>query len=345
MLNKLIRLLGLLAVGGAVATAQTTTYTGTIKDLSNNVVTSGQVTFSLTPPTDSTLLGTSRFVPTTIICTIQANGTILNQASSGACVVTSNTSLMPSGTAYKICVQPNYITPGSCFFDYAVTSSKDISTVIPTLGTGLLNYQGPAGPTGATGATGATGPAGPIASVFGRTTAAITAQTGDYTCSQITGAVCTSFSLYYQTVQASGVPQTPRAKLNFLPSTGTTFTCADNSGNNSTDCTVGATGLIPGSVTNATSSRSLGGNYQNTNGYMIYVSGYVTTSGSSWGLITCAVGPSAPSFSVYSNQSGATTSGQAMGFMCAVPAGWYYSITAGGSATSTLATWYETAVH
>jgi hypothetical protein len=43
--------------------AQTTTYTGTIKDLALNPVTSGQVQFTLTPPTDSTLPGTGRLTP------------------------------------------------------------------------------------------------------------------------------------------------------------------------------------------------------------------------------------------------------------------------------------------
>ncbi len=141
------------------AFAQTTTYTGTIKDLANNPVTAGQVTFTLTPSTDSSIIGIGRFTPTTITCGINANGTI-SASGGGACVVVSNTALTPTGTAYRICLQPNFITPGSCFYDYAVTTSKDISTVIPTLSTGLVNYQGPPGATGATGAAGVQGPTG-----------------------------------------------------------------------------------------------------------------------------------------------------------------------------------------
>lgn len=125
------------------AAAQTTTYTGTIKDLSLNVVTSGQVTFTLAPPVDTSIPGTGRFTPSTVNCNINVDGSLSGYVAgvvSGACVVASNTTISPSGTAYRICIQPNYIAPGSCFYDYAVTSSKDIATVIPTLSTGPTNY-------------------------------------------------------------------------------------------------------------------------------------------------------------------------------------------------------------
>jgi hypothetical protein len=145
--------LSLLALALAVlcgyTPAQTTTYTGTIKDLSLNVVTAGQVTFTLAPPTDSTVPGLGRFTPSTINCTINLNGTLSGYVAgvvSGACIVTSNTALSPTGTSYKICIQPNFSTPGSCFFDYAITATKDITTIVPTLGTGPINYGGAPGP-------------------------------------------------------------------------------------------------------------------------------------------------------------------------------------------------------
>jgi hypothetical protein len=55
-----------------------------------------------------------------------------------------NTTITPTGTAYRICVQPYFVTPGSCFYDYAY-SSKDITRVVPTLQTGPTNYAGAQG--------------------------------------------------------------------------------------------------------------------------------------------------------------------------------------------------------
>jgi hypothetical protein len=129
--------------------SQTTTYTGTIKDLALNPVTAGQVQFTLTPPTDSTLPGTERFTPIAVRCNINADGTLsgfVGGVVSGPCTVVSNTALNPSGTAYRICIQSYNQTPGSCFFDYAITSSKDITTIAQTLQTEPLNYNGVPGP-------------------------------------------------------------------------------------------------------------------------------------------------------------------------------------------------------
>jgi hypothetical protein len=152
-------LLALLLAAGAQAQT-TTTYTGTIKDLAQNPVTTGQVNFTLAPATDSTVPGTGRFTPSTIHCNINADGTLSGYVGgvlSGACIVTSNTSLSPTGTSYRICIQPQFATPGSCFYDYALGGSKDISTAAPTLSTGPLNYGGtPGGP----GPQGIAGPAG-----------------------------------------------------------------------------------------------------------------------------------------------------------------------------------------
>lgn len=141
----MIRKLLILCALSSPVLAQTTIYTGTIKDLAGNAVTSGKVTFTLAPSTDSTIPGSGRFVPTTVSCTINADGSLSAQPS-GACTVASNTSLSPTGTSYKICIQPYFAQPGSCFFDYAVTSTKDISTAAPTLNTGPVNYSGIPGP-------------------------------------------------------------------------------------------------------------------------------------------------------------------------------------------------------
>jgi hypothetical protein len=150
-MKKLLLLLMTVLLMAGTAQAQTTTYTGTIRDLSMNPVTAGQVTFTLTPSTDSTLAGTGRFTPTTITCNINGNGTLSGYVGgvvSGPCTVASNTALSPSGTSYRICVQAYNATPGSCFYDYATTTSKDISTVAPTLNTGPLNDSGIPGPPG-----------------------------------------------------------------------------------------------------------------------------------------------------------------------------------------------------
>lgn len=151
-------LMMLLMTGTALA--QATTYTGVIKDLSLNIVTSGQVTFTLAPPTDSTIPGVGRFTPSVVTCNINADGTLSGYVGgvvSGACFVASNTALSPTGTSYRICIQPQFVTPGSCFYDYATTASKDISTVAPTLSTGPINYGAPAGPQGSPGPTGPPG--------------------------------------------------------------------------------------------------------------------------------------------------------------------------------------------
>lgn len=143
-------LLLFLMTGAAMAqSATTTTYTGILTDLSQQPITSGQVTFTLTPSTDSTLPGTGRFIPSTINCNINIDGTFSGFVAgvvSGPCMVTRNTAISPGGTAYRICIQANYSTPGSCWYDYATTATKDISTPVPTLSTGPTNYGGVQGP-------------------------------------------------------------------------------------------------------------------------------------------------------------------------------------------------------
>jgi hypothetical protein len=131
------------------ASAQTTaTYSGVIKDLTQAVVTSGQVSFTLSLPTDSTIPGVGRFTPTTINCNINTDGTLSGYVGgvvSGACKVTMNTAISPSGTAYRVCIQAYFVTPGACFYDFAI-NDRDITTVVPTLSTGPVNYGGVPGP-------------------------------------------------------------------------------------------------------------------------------------------------------------------------------------------------------
>lgn len=85
-----------------------------------------------------------------------------------------------------------------------------------------------------------TGTAAPVTSVFGRT-GAIFPMTGDYACAQITGALCSLGTIYYQTVQAGGTDQAQRAKLNLIGGAGIGLTVTDNPGSGSTDVTVSAT--------------------------------------------------------------------------------------------------------
>jgi len=79
-------------------------------------------------------------------------------------------------------------------------------------------------------------PQSDVNSVFGRK-GNVVAVAGDYTCSQITGAVCSIPTIYYQTIRAGGTDLTQRAKLNLIAGSNVNVTCSDNAGGNSTDCT------------------------------------------------------------------------------------------------------------
>jgi predicted GH43/DUF377 family glycosyl hydrolase len=162
-MKKLLILAALL--GASVLSAQTTTYTGTVRDLTGAAVTSGKILFTLNAPSGGNIPGTGAFVATTVSCTINASGAPKSSADgTSACTITNNTALTPTGTSYQICIQPYFATPGSCYVTYATGGTVDISTLVPTPATmpsyGLL--QGPAGPAGPTGPTGPTGPQGPI---------------------------------------------------------------------------------------------------------------------------------------------------------------------------------------
>jgi hypothetical protein len=103
------------------------------------------------------------------------------------------------------------------------------------------------------------GVGGAVSSVFGRT-GAVTAQSGDYSYSQISGTP----SLYYQTVDANGTAETQRPALNLVSGTNATVSCADNSGASRTDCTIsasssaGSTFDLIGTGTNTTATMTVG---------------------------------------------------------------------------------------
>lgn len=86
------------------------------------------------------------------------------------------------------------------------------------------------------------GAAGAVTSVFGRGGPAITSVTGDYTCTQITGAICSATPLQYQTIQAGGTSLPQQPILNLIAGAGMTLNCVNNIGSTRTDCTVAATG-------------------------------------------------------------------------------------------------------
>src|SRR5258708_39188523 len=128
-MKKLILLFVLMC--SCVWAQTTTTITGTIKDLSNAVVTSGKVTCPLTPNRDTTISGTARFTPATITCLINASGLIKAQDGVSICTLTMNTALQPTGTYYTVALWP-YNVKTSAFTFYAVLATYDWSTVVPT---------------------------------------------------------------------------------------------------------------------------------------------------------------------------------------------------------------------
>jgi hypothetical protein len=129
------RLLVLLLFSIAGYAQTTTTVTGTIKDLSGAVVTSGQVTFQLQPGLDTTISGSARFSPSIVTCGISGAGAIKALDLVSACTVTYNTALVPQNSYYKVCIQPAFVTGGACFNWYALVSTFDLTTAVPTPGT------------------------------------------------------------------------------------------------------------------------------------------------------------------------------------------------------------------
>lgn len=74
-MKRLLLALGLLFCA-ANAGAQTTTFNGVVKDLTNTPVPTGQITFTLKPGIDTTISGSSRFVPATTFCEIHNPGVV-----------------------------------------------------------------------------------------------------------------------------------------------------------------------------------------------------------------------------------------------------------------------------
>ena len=112
---------------------QTTTYTGTVKDLTGAAVTSGRITWSLNILNGGSIPGTGSFAGSTISCLISATGHPVSAVDgTSACTVTNNTALTPAGTSYMMCTQPYYVSPGSCIITFAKGGTVDISTTVPT---------------------------------------------------------------------------------------------------------------------------------------------------------------------------------------------------------------------
>lgn len=129
-MKRLFLILGLLASSALAQT--TTTITGTIKDLTQALVTSGKVTFTLQPSADTAMSGIARFTPNPpVTCLINASGNIVAMNGVSACVITMNTALQPVGTYYRVDYWPYYVKTGSFTF-YAVLAAYDWSTVVPT---------------------------------------------------------------------------------------------------------------------------------------------------------------------------------------------------------------------
>jgi hypothetical protein len=130
-MKRLLLILGLLGLCGTLGAQTTTTITGTIKDLTQALVTSGKVTFTLQPSKDTTISGLARFSPAQVVCLINASGLIKAQDGVSVCTLTMNTALQPTGTYYRVDLWP-YNVKTSSFTFYAVLSTYDWSTVVPT---------------------------------------------------------------------------------------------------------------------------------------------------------------------------------------------------------------------
>lgn len=127
--SKIVLIVSLWA--GFVSAQTTSTITGTVRDLTQALVTSGKVTFQLTPSRDTTISGYARFSSQTVTCTINASGLIKALDGTSVCTITMNTALQPTGTYYAVCYWPSNVKT-ACFTFYAVLSSYDWSTVVPT---------------------------------------------------------------------------------------------------------------------------------------------------------------------------------------------------------------------
>jgi len=94
-------------------------------------------------------------------------------------------------------------------------------------------------------------------------------------------------------------------------------------------------------------SRSFGVVYQNTNPYMIYVTGAGTiTGGAGDSSGVCLNGPtSTPTNNVYPMTYSFTVGGELAGFVCMVPAGWYYEQVMNNHISNLPAHWFEVPIN
>ena len=130
---KKIWLLAALLCGTMLHAQTTTTYTGTIRDLTGAAVTSGRITFQLNAPSGGVIPGTGSFVSSTVSCLINSSGAPVSSVDgTSPCVIVNNSALTPTGTSYTLCKQPYSVTPGSCFVTYANGGTVDISSLVPT---------------------------------------------------------------------------------------------------------------------------------------------------------------------------------------------------------------------
>lgn len=124
------------------------------------------------------------------------------------------------------------------------------------------------------------------------------------------------------------------------------ISCVDNAGTTSTDCTMtfggGGGSSSPITLNDVTTTRTFGAVYQNTTTTAMYVSGFGTISGGagdSSGI--CSVGASSASLAVWATSFSFTIPGEAAGFACFVPAGYFYQVIMAGHINSAPGKWIE----
>jgi hypothetical protein len=178
-------------------------------------------------------------------------------------------------------------------------------------------------------------------------------------------------TLFYQTVQANSTPVTQQSVLNFnnnfilTNTSGVTNVAANTTGSETKLVTAGGAGStnncaswdssgglqdsgahcnlpIAGSYADVTSDRSFGTTFHNTGLSAIQVSGYAAEgpSGGSIGTISCLVGASSPTDTIWTSVYTATNSGSQAAFVCPVPANYFYEVTKTGD-INTLTKWFE----
>lgn len=123
------------------------------------------------------------------------------------------------------------------------------------------------------------------------------------------------------------------------------ISCADNPTSTSTDCTftfsTGSGNAQACVRSDVTSSRSINGTYQNTTNGLLYMSGTVSTSGSSTGSYYIWQGTSSPTLSGYGNTATATVSGGSPGFFEAILPGYFYQLRSADPAITGISKWTE----